>query len=536
MIDPTIGPKRSPLGFAGDPGGLPLYKNGTLVGGVGVISDGVYGLVRHKDATAAVDEAIALAATTGFGAPEQIRGNRIVVDGRTLTFTNSRRIGQWRRSPMPARSTWRLPAVFRRYGLLRWRRAAGRPAPSGFGNRAFCPTRTICSRAIKAYILADATGVNRFPPRDGNGITAAEVTQILRSALGVALQARAQIRQPLGSFVEVTISVVDVDGNILGIVRTPDAPVFGTDVSLQKARSTLFFSSAAAFSVLPTSAQAMRRASFLAPTFRRRRRFWDNALGGWRAFAARSIGNLARPFYPDGVNGRRNGPLSLPFANWSPFNTGLQLDLVSMGSSSMSFLLPIPTVTPSTSERAVSRRLGNGLQIFAGGVPIFRGQTCRRRHRRVRRRHRPGRHGGVPRPRSGRPGARHRDRQAPKQRRADRLEPRQRQSALGPVSVHPVQRLERPERLQGEMTVRSPSPSPCPAPGPRRGHGGGRRGCPDDRARDRSSRWRRSSDGPGRRSRCPPPPEPPADPSAVTVAAARPPSRATSSRCPTAGG
>ena len=43
-----------------------------------------------KDADGGSDEAIALAATTGFGAPEQIRGNRIVVDGRTLTFTNSR--------------------------------------------------------------------------------------------------------------------------------------------------------------------------------------------------------------------------------------------------------------------------------------------------------------------------------------------------------------------------------------------------------------------------------------------------------------
>ena len=40
----TIGPKRSPLGLAADPGGLPLYKNGTLVGGVGAIADAIYSL------------------------------------------------------------------------------------------------------------------------------------------------------------------------------------------------------------------------------------------------------------------------------------------------------------------------------------------------------------------------------------------------------------------------------------------------------------------------------------------------------------
>src|SRR3546814_9015992 len=38
-----IGPKRSPLGLSADPGGLPLYKNGVLVGGIGVMGDGVYG-------------------------------------------------------------------------------------------------------------------------------------------------------------------------------------------------------------------------------------------------------------------------------------------------------------------------------------------------------------------------------------------------------------------------------------------------------------------------------------------------------------
>jgi hypothetical protein len=148
--------------------------------------------------------------------------------------------------------------------------------------------------------------------------------------LGVAFQARAQIRRPLGSHVEVTVSVVDTGGRILGVARTPDAPVFGTDVSLQKARSAMFFSNPAAPGDLsrapaPPSAFGYAPGSYVPDI---RNFFGSDVLDGGTAFSNRSIGNIARPFFPDGQNGRYNGPLSLPFEIWSPFQTGLQLDLV----------------------------------------------------------------------------------------------------------------------------------------------------------------------------------------------------------------
>src|SRR4030095_13029458 len=62
----------------------------------------------------------------------------------------------------------------------------------------------------------------------------------------------AQIRRPLGSQARVSISLVDTQGAILGIVRTRDAPVFGTDVSLQKARTAAFMSSTTAAAFLGT--------------------------------------------------------------------------------------------------------------------------------------------------------------------------------------------------------------------------------------------------------------------------------------------
>src|SRR5579871_1077230 len=60
---PTVGPQRSPLGLSADPGGFPLYKGGTVVGGVGVLADGVYGVDTTFDPNSLdVDEAIAMAA------------------------------------------------------------------------------------------------------------------------------------------------------------------------------------------------------------------------------------------------------------------------------------------------------------------------------------------------------------------------------------------------------------------------------------------------------------------------------------------
>ena len=67
------GPQRSPLGLSADPGGFPLYKSGTVVGGVGVLADGFYAIDKDiADSDADADEAIGYAAT--FGLPRRSIG------------------------------------------------------------------------------------------------------------------------------------------------------------------------------------------------------------------------------------------------------------------------------------------------------------------------------------------------------------------------------------------------------------------------------------------------------------------------------
>src|SRR5260370_5078575 len=78
-----------PLGLSGDPGSVPIYKNGEAVGGVGIEGDGVYTVDRDpSDFDQPFEEVIAVAAARGFEAPSLSRGDNILVDGIRLAYLN----------------------------------------------------------------------------------------------------------------------------------------------------------------------------------------------------------------------------------------------------------------------------------------------------------------------------------------------------------------------------------------------------------------------------------------------------------------
>ena len=386
-----IGPKRSPLGLAADPGGLPLYKDGVVVGGIGVMGDGDYAFDPNiLDIDVDDEEAIALAGIQGFAPPASITANRISVDGTSLRFSD-----MVVSDLSPLQSNFAainnvIGTLLTVTGYTNGAIVAG----TAYGTEASgirAATATEFSNS-DAFVLTDGSGTNRYPIRAGTDaaavttpLTATEVRAILEEAFIIFGRARAQIRQPLDSRMQATVSVVDTHGQILGIVRTPDGPIFGTDVSLQKARTAAFVSNTVAAQQLLGTPAFPPLANVSAYVQRVRTFLGDpNALTGTVAFADRSGGNLSRPYFPDGEISRPPGPLSVAQSSqFSPFAVGLQLDLVvpnivthvayvrSSGASADTTqqCTQLPTITGTGGQV----RLANGMQIFPGSVPIYRG-------------------------------------------------------------------------------------------------------------------------------------------------------------------
>ncbi len=323
------------LGLSADPGGLPIYKDGLPAGGIGIEGDGLYTVDRDPtDNDQPFEELIAASGVRGFETPAGIRGDTILVDGIRLAFSN---VANPPTPPSPSHVANIAGAVI------------SFPAPaSEFVPQVVGGIGGEVDPRFFPFISGTA-------PVGANALTAADVQTIISHAAQQANITRAAIRQPLGSNARVTIAVVDAAGVVLGIFRQQDAPVFGFDVAVQKARTAAFFSSAGA-------ATQLRSAGF--GSYMDRAAADGLRFDGAFAFTDRASGFLHRPFFPDGINDTAAGPLSTPLNEWSPFNVGLQLDLVKAG-----FLASL--VGPAVPCTSIPN-LPNGIQIFPGSVPLYK--------------------------------------------------------------------------------------------------------------------------------------------------------------------
>ncbi|HZZ20913.1 MAG TPA: heme-binding protein [Opitutaceae bacterium] len=273
----------------GSPGGMPLYKSGVLVAGIGVTSskpeveDGsIYGPNTN--------EVVAMTGQVGFLPPAAILASNIFVGGIRLAYTASSAAAI---TDAVAADTGGLQAP----AALAW------PAATIGG-----VTGQVRSPIVGDPIPGTISGQAR--------LTKAEVTAIISLAAARQVVTRAGIRLPVGQAAEVFISVVNNPNKpgeapmVLGTFRTPDATMFSWDVSVQKARTAVFFSDST------------------------------------RAFSARTVGFLAQTMYPPGIDNEPSGP----------FN-GLQ----------ERFSAPLISGTGT-----VDGNLPNGITIFPGGFPLYR--------------------------------------------------------------------------------------------------------------------------------------------------------------------
>jgi uncharacterized protein GlcG (DUF336 family) len=395
------GPHASPLGFAADSGGLPIYKNGTLVGGIGVMSEATYSLnLDIFNVPIDNDEVIAIAGVTGYEAPASIQAPNIALNGLTLQYTDATvanlaapvsAAGSFVPTPVPGFFPGPAPGHTAIAGLT-----YGTPASGIVPDGAIGP---VLYPGVSAFVFTDGNGnvlyapTNGLVPGFGQAITASEAQQLIISSLSIAMQARAAIRTPLGSFAQVNVSIVDLDGNILAEARLPDAPIFGADVSRQKARTAVFFSRPDAASTINAitipASNSFPTGTFAEYITASRNLVEPFVFADGFAWSEVALGSIARPFYPDGIDGNSNGSLSLPFGTrWSIFSTGIQTDLIvpnlvaALAGNPFSAAgcanNPIPTVIPGVELPIVSggkTQLANGMQIFSGGAPIYRGSV-----------------------------------------------------------------------------------------------------------------------------------------------------------------
>jgi uncharacterized protein GlcG (DUF336 family) len=186
---------------AADGGGVPIFKDGRVAGGIGV--------------TGVSREAAEFAAFIGSGAggprfgPRVAAPGTIFLEGIQLPFVNN---------------TFRPAGVGA--GVFAGAFVVG-PIPS--------PREAGVPSGFLVGPNADASA--------GGTLTAGNVATIVSRSVAQAARTRAAIRLPLGSATRMVIAVAGLDGTILAVFRMPDATIFSIDVAATKARNVIYFSS-----------------------------------------------------------------------------------------------------------------------------------------------------------------------------------------------------------------------------------------------------------------------------------------------------
>ncbi|HLJ92030.1 MAG TPA: DUF4214 domain-containing protein [Gemmataceae bacterium] len=193
-------------------------------------------------------------------------------------------------------------------------------------------------------------------PHDGTGLTAADVVQIVNQGIAQSNITRAAIRvgpggAPGGATARMVFAVSDLNGNLLGLYRMPDATIFSIDVAVAKSRNTSYYAD-------PNQLQ---------PT--------DQLAGvpAGTAFSNRTFRYLAEPRFPEGIDGAPPGPFSILNDGGVDPATGLNSG-APLPASAFQSVLGYDAFHPGTNFHDPINLLNqNGIVFFPGAVPLYKG-------------------------------------------------------------------------------------------------------------------------------------------------------------------
>jgi uncharacterized protein GlcG (DUF336 family) len=358
-------PGAQSRGIATLPGGIPIYKNNEVVGGIGVFFPGRTGYATEENSVLgstfnpALPDRSLEAEFIAFAAVGGVRGFAEVgtlggVDlPAGIQIPGSDRFGDLRIDLVGIQLD-----VFGPGGKENGKEVllqVGRTIGAGTGN----PNDGV-------NLDVDANGANGLTraglpvpdgwivaPHDGVGITAGEVEQIIVAGINQAHETRAAIRLPVGNRTKMVFAVTDLNGEVVGLYRMPDATVFSIDVAVAKARNVAYYADPAKLQPIDQLPGVPAGVAFTNRTFR----------------------FLANPRFPTGIDGTqpawfsqlRDGGADLTFA----INTGAPLP-----ASAFQSVLGFDAFNPGTNFRDPTNTLNqNGIVFFPGSAPLYRGTT-----------------------------------------------------------------------------------------------------------------------------------------------------------------
>ncbi len=251
----------APLDVAVNPGGFAVYRDGRVLGAVGVS-----GLDPDQAEYTAFVGASAAGLSPLPSDPLPVPGG-VFIDGLRLPFfgdcTSVACVKESVRRGVPRAAA----GTFSDRDVLVEPRA-GLPVPTGY--------------------LIGPTG----SPNAG-GLTVEEVRRIVDQAVARALLTRAQIRLPLTQPARMVIAVSDESGTLLAAFRMDDATVFSFDVATAKARNAYYFSSREGYEVLRDYVRTNQEGYTWEPE--------PPAGQGW-AITNRTLSFGGQPLFPPGID------------------------------------------------------------------------------------------------------------------------------------------------------------------------------------------------------------------------------------------